>query len=158
MDEIQRWLGANLKTHSADRAREDWFENLPNAPAALSFWLQVAVELSATEPWWYDTLVAYARRCRQPDAGRGASALPEVFVNWCVGVAAKEITRPKHVGRPPNEMRDRLICAAIEAYMDPAQGGEPVSQSRACARVAEAVGLEDNSVAKIWRRWRRGKQ
>ena len=158
MDEIQRWLGTNLKSHSADRAREDWFQSLPNTPEALTFWLGLAVELSRTEPWWYETLVEYARRCRQQDAGGGTLAFPAVFVDWCVGVAAKEITRPKHVGRPPNEMRDRLICAAIEAYMDPARGGEPVSQSRACTRVAEAVDLEENTVAKIWRRWRRGKQ
>ena len=158
MDEIQRWLGANLKTHSAERAREDWFESLPNAPEALSFWLRVAVELSETEPWWYDTLVEYARRGRQRDAGGESPALPGEFVNWCVGVAAKEISRPRHFGRPPNEIRDRLICAAIEEYRNPARGAEMVSQSGACARVAEAVNLEENTVAKIWRRWRRGKQ
>ncbi|MDD9997656.1 MAG: hypothetical protein OXQ89_07920 [Rhodospirillaceae bacterium] len=73
-------------------------------------------------------------------------------------MAAKEISRPKHLGRPPNELRDRLISAAIEAYMDPSQCGEPVSQSRACARVAEAVGLDDSVVAKIWRPWRQGQQ
>ncbi|MDE0006581.1 MAG: hypothetical protein OXQ29_28155 [Rhodospirillaceae bacterium] len=156
MDEIQRWLVANLTTLRAERAREDWFENLPNAPEALSFWLTVAVDLSATEPWWYDTLVAYARRCWQADAGGGSTAVPGVFVDWCVGVAANEIDRPKHLGRPTNEMRDRLICAAIEAYMDPGSEDRPIPQLKACARVAEAVGLEDNSVAKIWRRWRRG--
>jgi len=158
VDEIQRWLVINLTTLRTKRAREDWFENLPNAPDALSFWLRIAVDLSATEPWWYDTLVAYARRCRQQDAGGGSPALPGIFVDWCVGVAAKKIDRPKHLGRPPNEMRDRLICSAIEAYRDPARDGGPIPQLRACARVAEVVGLEENSVAKIWRRWRRRKQ
>ncbi|MDE0006568.1 MAG: hypothetical protein OXQ29_28090 [Rhodospirillaceae bacterium] len=158
MDDIQRWLVANLNTLRDDRARDDWFDNLPDTPGALSFWLRIAVDLSATEPWWYDTLVAYARRCRQPDAQGGATVLPDVFVDWCVGVAANEIARPKYIGRPPNEMRDRLICAAVEAYMDPARKDGPMPQLRVCARVADAVGLEDNTVVKIWRSWRRGKQ
>ncbi len=158
MDEIQRWLRTNLRTHSAERAREDWFDNLPRAPDALSFWLRWAVELSETEPWWYDTLVEYARRYRHSGSGRGTGALPRDFEDWCVGVAAKEIARPKHLGRPPNDLRDRLICAAIEAYTNPARAGGPLPRTRACARVTHAVSLEENTVAKIWRRWRRGKQ
>ena len=114
--------------------------------------------------------------CRRPNRGgstrwwstrgdaasrtRGAVRRRFPWYSWTGASALRrqEITRPTHLGRPPNEMRDRLICAAIEAYMDPARGGESVSQSRACARVAEAVDLEENTVAKIWRRWRRGKQ
>ncbi|MCZ0953417.1 MAG: hypothetical protein OXQ89_14395 [Rhodospirillaceae bacterium] len=158
MDDIQRWLAANLKTLRSERARADWFDNLPKAPEGLSFWLRIAVDLSATEPWWYDTLAEYARRCRQPDAADELRALPAVFLDWCAGVAANDIARPKHLGRPPNELRDQLIRAAVGAYMDPARDGGPLSQPRACARVAEAVDLEENTVAKIWRRGRRGKQ
>ena len=158
MDEIQRWLVANLNTLRSERARADWFDNLPNTPEALSFWLRIAVDLSATEPWWHDTLAEYARRCRQPEAADELSALPAVFLDWCVGVAANDIVRPKHRGRPPNELRDLLICAAIEAYMDPARDGGPMLRPMACLRVAEAVDLEENTVAKIWRRGRRGKQ
>ena len=158
MYEIQCWLRVNLKAHHADGAREDWLHNHPSAPDALSFWLRIEVDLSATEPWWYDTLVAYARRCRQSDEEGGAATLPAVFVDWCVGVAAKDIFSPKQLGRPPNELRDRLICEAVEAYMGLARFGGPLPQLRACARVAEAVGLEENSVAKIWGRRRRGKQ
>ena len=81
MDEIQRWLKANLETDPADSAREAWFDNLPTTPGARSFWLRVAVEMSRTEPWWYDTLVEYARRCRESDGRVEPPALPGVFVN-----------------------------------------------------------------------------
>lgn len=158
MDEIQRWLEAGLAADPSESARETWFDNLPKTPDALSFWLRVAIRMSETEPWWYDTLVAYARRRRQPE-GRGATpAPPGVFVNWCVGVAAKEIARPKQRGRPPNRMRDRLICTAIEAYADPARSGGPVSQSGACALAADAARLDESVVARIWRRSRQGQQ
>jgi len=158
MDEIQRWLKANLETDPADSAREAWFDHLPKTPGALSFWLRVAVEMSETEPWWYDTLVAYARRCRSTNAGHGTGELPGSFVTWCIGVAANEIARPKRRGRPPNYMRDRLISAAIEAYTDPAREGESVSQHRACALAADAAGLDSSVVARIWRRSRPGQQ
>ena len=158
MDEIQRWLRASLETDPADRAREVWFDNLPTTPEGLSFWLRVAVEMSRTEPWWYDTLVEYARRCRESDGRVEPSALPGAFVNWCVGVAAKQIERPKWRGGSPNYMRDRLISAAIEAYTDPAREGESVSQYRACALAADAAGLDSSVVARIWRRSRQGQQ
>ncbi len=158
MDEIQRWLKANLETDPAERARDDWFDNLPTTPEGLSFWLRVAIELSQTEPWWYDTLVAFARRCREPH-GRGATAaLPGVFLNWCMGVAAREVERPKRRGRPPNHIRNRLICAAVEAYADPPCGGEAAPYTRACWLVADAAGLDESVVARIWRRSRQGQQ
>ena len=132
MDEIQRWLKASLETDPAQSAREDWFDNLPATPDALSFWLRVAVRMSRTEPWWYDTLVEYGRRCHESNA-RGATAqLPSVFVNWCVGVAANENDRPKRRGRPPNYMRNRFLCAAVEAYADPERGVAAVPHTRAC--------------------------
>ena len=144
MDEIQRWLRANLQTLRSERAREDWFHNLPTAPEALSFWLRIAVDLSATEPWWYDTLVEYARRRRNPDGQGTAPALPSVVLDWCVGVAANDISRPKHHGRPPNELRDRLICAAVEAYMNRARegGAMPHDGGRDCfqAGLADYLG------------------
>ena len=53
-------------------------------------------------------------------------------------------------------MRDRLICTAVEPYLDRARDGEPVSRSEACGLVADAVGLDESVVAKIWRRSRQG--
>ena len=158
MDDIQRWLRASLETDPAESARDDWFDNLPNTPDVLSFWLRVAIELSRTEPWWYDSLVAFARRFSLSGAEGRATELPGVFVNWCVGVAAKEIGPPKGRGRPPNYIRDLLICAAMEAYADPAGDGGPVSQTRACGLVADAAGLDESVVAKIWRRSRPGQK
>ena len=158
MDEIQRWLRANLETDPADRAREDWLDNLPRTPEGLSFWLRVAIDMSETEPWWYDTLVEFARRCRELD-GRGATAaLPGVFLNWCIGVVAREVGRPKGRGRPPNFIRNGFICAAVEAYADPQRGSEAVPYTRACWLVADAAGLEESVVARIWRRSRQGQQ
>ena len=152
MDEIQRWLKASLATGPADSAREAWFDNLPVAPEALSFWLQVAIGMSETEPWWYDTLVEFARRHRQ-STGRGEAAeLPKCFVNWCIGVAANEIQRPKWRGRPVNHMRDFLLCTALEAYADRSEEGERVSHSKACELVGDAAGLDESVIAKIWRR------
>ena len=75
-----------------------------------------------------------------------------------MGVAAKEIERPKWRGGSPNYMRDRFICAAVEAYADPARGGGAVLHTRACGLVADAAGLDDSVVAKIWRRSRQGQQ
>ena len=51
---------------------------LPSAPKPLSFWLRVAVKLSETEPWWYDTLAEYARRCRY--TARGTLVGPSAFL------------------------------------------------------------------------------
>lgn len=158
MDEIQRWLKASLQTDPADRARKDWFDKLPKTQEALSFWLQIAIMVSETEPWWYDTLVELARRRRQSTGWGELPELPEVFMNWCIGVAANEIRRPKRRGRPANHMRDRLICTAINTYGKRAGGGEPVSHSKACGLVADAAGLEESVVAKIWRRSRQGQQ
>ena len=89
---------AERETDPADSAREAWFEHLPTTPDARSCWLRVGVEMSRTEPWWYDTLAKYARRCREFDRLVEPSALPGVFVDWCVGVAAKEIELPKWRG------------------------------------------------------------
>ena len=156
VDEIQRWLEASLAADPSEAARESWFDGLPKAPVALSFWLQVAIRMSETEPWWYDTLVEFARRSRQPTERDELPELPGNFANWCIGVAANDITRPRRRGRPANHMRDRLICTAVEAYLDRARDGEPVSHSEACGLVADAVGLDESVVAKIWRRSRQG--
>ena len=154
MDEIQRWLEANLAVDPSEAARQSWFDNLPTSPDALSFWLQIAIGMSETEPWWYDTLVEYARRSRRT-SGRGeVTEPPAIFANWCIGVAANDIKRPRQLGRPANHMRDSLICAAIEAYLGRAPDGEPVLHSKACGLVADAVGLDETVVAKIWLRWR----
>lgn len=158
MDEIQRWVRASLETDPVDGAREDWFNRLPTSPDALSFWLRLAIGLSRTEPWWYDTLVEFARRCWHSDGEGKPLELPGFFVSWCIGVAANETVRPKGRGRPPNHMRDLLICAAVEAYAAPGRVGEPVSQTRACGLVADAVGLDESVVAKIWRRSKRGQK
>ena len=158
MDEIQRGLRASLETDPEDGAREDWFDRLPTSPDALSFWLRLAIGLSRTEPWWYDTLVEFARRCRQWEGEAKPPELPGIFVNWRIGVAANETVRPKERGRPPNHMRDLLICAAVEANAAPGRVGEPVSQTRAYGLVADAVGLDESVVAKIWRRSQRGQQ
>lgn len=100
----------------------------------------------------------FARRCRH-STGRGEETeLPEIFVNWCIGVAASDIERPKRRGRPPNHTRDWLICTAIDAYINPRRGGEPVSHSKASGLVADAAGLDESVVAKIWRRSRAGQQ
>ena len=152
MDRIQRGLRASLEIDPAESAREAWFDALPTEPEARSFWLGVVIETAEAEPWWYDTLVEYARRCRA-SAERGAKPeAPDIFGNWCMGVAAGEIGRPRRRGRPTKHIRDRLIRMAIDAYGDPERGGEPVSRSKALGLVAEAAGLEESVVAKIWRR------
>ena len=153
MDEIQRWLEASLAADPSEAARDAWFDNLPKAPVPLSFWLNVAIRMSQTEPWWYDTLVEFARRSRRSTERGESPKLPGIFVNWCIGVAANDIKRPKRRGRPASHMRDRLICTAVEAYVDPTRDGQPVSHSQACGLVADAVGLDESVVAKIWRRW-----
>ena len=152
MDEIQRWLEASLVGDPSGDAREEWLDSLAEKPDELTTWVHVMIVLSETSPWWYDTLVEYARRSRQPNERGKAPAPPRMFTDWCVGVAAGDIHRPRQRGRPPNQMRDQLICMALERYRDRARNGEPISDSEAFALVADAAGLDDSVVAKIWRR------
>ena len=152
MDEIQRWLEATLAGDPSGDAREDWLDGLAEKPDELTTWVHVMIVLSETSPWWYDTLVDYARRLRQANERGETPAPPRIFTDWCVGVAAGDINRPRQRGRPPNQMRDQLICVAMERYRDRARYGEPISDSEACALVADAAGLDDSVVAKIWRR------
>ena len=158
VDEIQRSLRASLEIGPGASAREAFFRNLPKDPDALSFWLSIAVRLSRQEPWWYDTLAALVRRCLRSPQWRDERELPGVLVGWCAGVAGGEIERPGERGRPAKHMRDALICAAVEAYLEPDSGSEGRPLGEACARVAEAACIDKSVVGKIWRRSRAGQQ
>ena len=158
MDEIQRCLRANLEAGPATAAREAFLNNLPKDPDALSFWLLIAVRLSRREPWWYDTLATLVRRSLRSREWREGRELPGVLVGWCAGVAAGEIKRPGGRGRPAKHMRDALICAALEAYLEPDPDRQGCTFGEACARVADAACVEESVVRKIWRRSRAGQQ
>ena len=158
MDEIQRSLRASLQAGPGEAEREAFFRNLPKDPDALSFWLLVAVRLSEREPWWYDTLAALVRRCLRSPQWREDRALPAVLVGWCAGVAGGEIGRPGGRGRPEKHMRDALICAAVEAYLEAGAGEEGRGLGDACARAAEAACIDASVVRKIWRRSQAGQQ
>ena len=156
MDEIQRSLRANLEAGPGAAAREAFFRNLPMDPDALSFWLLIAVRLSQQEPWWYDTLAALVRRYLSSREWQKKRELPGVLIGWCAGVAAGEIRCPGGRGRPAKHMRDALICAAVEAYLEPGPGKEGCALSEACARVADAACIDESVVRKIWRRSQAG--
>lgn len=158
MDEIQRALRASLRAGPGEAAREDFFRNLPEDPDALSFWLSIAVGLSQREPWWYDTLAELVRRYLRSSEWRERRELPWALVSWCAGVAAGQIKRPGGRGRPAKHMRDALICAAIEGYLEPGPGYEGCALGEACALVAEAACIEESVVRRIWRRSQAGRE
>ena len=158
VDRIERWLKASLKADPAATARTVWFDNLPGEPDALSFWLCVAIRQSQTEPWWYDTLLALARRYRQSPEWEHAGKLPGPLLDWCVGVALGDIVPPRPRGRPANPMRDMLICTAVDAYTDPQRGDRSCSLSQAYGLVADAAGVDDSVVRKIWQHSQAGKK
>ena len=56
--------------------------------------------------------------------------LQRIFTDWCIAVAAGDIKRPGRRGRPKKDMRDELICMAMEKYRDRALDGEAVSDRR----------------------------
>ena len=112
--------------------------------------------MSDTSEWWYDLLVEYVRRSRRRYERDETPAPPRNIAEWCLGVAAGDIKRPKSRGRPTNAARDQLIGMALEKYRDLAGDGEAVSDSEAFGRVADVVGLDDSVVAKIWRRHQQG--
>lgn len=157
MDEIQRSLRASPNADPGAVAREAFFVDLPKDPDASSFWISIANLLSGEDRWWYDTLVDLARRYRQLPSGLEGPNVPAVFLDWCVGVAAGDVTRPGQPGRPVKHMRDVLICAAVEAYQAPEAGNEPLVLGEACARVADAAALDESVVRKIRRRYGFGK-
>jgi len=152
VDEIQRWLRMSLDAGPEESLRDDLLTLLQIEGDHVRFVLHAAIDASETQQWWYDTLVEFARRWRQPDGWDGKQELPAEFVNWCIGVAGNEITRPKRRGRPTKHLRDKLIRRAVDAYAYLPYGEEPVSRTKACARVAEVVGLDESVVARIWRR------
>ena len=156
VDKIQRSLRASIEADPGAAAREAFFRNLPKDPDALSFWLLVAVRLSQEEPWWYDTLAALVRRYLSSREWREKRELPGVLVGWCAGVAAGEISRPGGRCRPAKHMRDALICAAVEAYLEPGPGNAGCALGEACARVADAACIDESVVRKIWRRSQAG--
>ena len=158
MDEIQRSLRASLEADPGAAAREAFFRNLPKDPDALSFWLLIAVRLSQQERWWYDTLAALVRRYLRSREWQEERALPGVLVGWCAGVAAGEIGRPGGQGRPGKHMRDALICAAVEAYLEPGPANEGCALGEAFARVADAACIDVSIVRKIWRRSQAGQK
>ena len=158
MDEIQRSLQASIEAGPGEAARKAFFRNLPKDPDALSFWLLIGVRLSQQESWWYDTLAALVRRYLGSREWREKRELPGVLVAWCAGVAAGEIRRPGGRGRPAKHMRDALICAAVEAYLEPSPGNEGCAVGEAICRVADAACLDESVVRKIWRRSQAGQQ
>ena len=158
VDRIERWLKASLKADPAATARSVWFDNLPGEPDALSFWLCVAIKQSETEPWWYDTLIALVQRNRQSPEWEQNPELPSLLLNWCLGVAVGDIVPPKRRGRPANPIRDMLICTAVDAYTDPKQGAQTCSLSEAYGLVADAAGVDDSVVRKIWQHSQAGKK
>ena len=157
-DEIQRSLRASLEAGPDAAAREEFIRNLPKDADALSFWLLIAVRLSQQEPWWYDTLAALVRRNLGSREWREKRELPGVLVAWCAGVAAGEISRPGGRGRRAKPTRDALICAAVEAYLEPGPGNDGCALGEACARVADAACIEESVVRRIWRRPQAGQQ
>ena len=160
MDEIQRWLEACLAEDPSDAEREDVLQSLMETGESDQelFLLYVGVGMSRTSAWWYDTMVEYARRSRRPNERGEHPKLRPIFTDWCIAVAAGDIKRPRRRGRPKKDMRDELICMAMERYRDRALDGEAVSDSEARGRVADVAGLDDSVVAKIWRRYRRRKK
>ena len=152
MAEIQHSLRASLEAGPGAAAREEFFRNLPKNPDALSFWLSIAVRVSQQSPWWYDTLAALVRRYLRSREWREKRKLPGVLVGWCAGVATGEIRRPGGRGRPAKHMRDALVGAAVEAYLQPGPGNEGCPLGEACARVADAACIDESVVRKIWRR------
>ena len=60
--------------------------------------------------------------------------------------------------RPAKHMRDALICAAVEAYLEPHPGNEGCALGEVCARVADAACIDESIVRKIWRRSQAGQQ
>lgn len=160
MDEIQRWLEACLAEDPSDAEREDVLQSLMETGESDQelFLLYVGVGMSRTSAWWYDTMVEYARRSRRPNERGEYPKLRPIFTDWCIAVAAGDIKRPSRRGRPKKDMRDELICMAMERYRDRALDGEAVSDSEARGRVADVAGLDDSVVAKIWRRYRRRKK
>ncbi len=155
MDEIQRWLEANLAAEESPEERVSIVDNLMEESEDGLLRLLMTITSAQTDPWWYDTLVEYARRTHQAIERGESPKLDRLFSHWCIGVAGNVIKRPTHRGRPKKEYRDQLICMAMARYLERAWYGEPMSDSEACALVAEVVGLDDSVVAKIWRRERR---
>ena len=121
MDEIQRWLEACLASDPPDIAREALLQSLTGESDEGLFWLSFAIMMSETSAWWYDMLVEYARQSRQPNKRGETPAPPPMFADWCIGVAANDIKRPRPRGRPTNDIRDQLICMALKRYRDRAQ-------------------------------------
>ena len=98
------------------------------------------------------------RRYLRSREWREKRELPGVLVGWCAGVAAGEIRRLGGRGRPAKHMRDALICAAVEAYLEPGLGNEGCALCEAFARVADAACIDESVVRKIWRRSQAGQQ
>ena len=59
---------------------------------------------------------------------------------------------------PVTRMRDALICAAVEAYLEPGLGNDGCALSEACARVADAACIDESVVPKILRRSQAGQE
>ena len=155
MDEIQRWLETCLAAGPPDITREALLQNMTGKSEDRLFWQSFAIMMSDTSPWWYDTVVEYVRRARRQDVPEETPLPPRNIADWCLGVAAGDIKRPRSRGRPTNAARDQLIGMALEKYRERAGDGDAVSHSEACGRVADVVGLDDSVVAKIWRSYRR---
>ena len=83
--------------------------------------------------------------------------LPSLLLNWCLGVAVDDFAPPKKRGRPSNPMRDVLNCTAVNAYTDPERGDQSCSLSHAYGLVADAAGVDDSVVRKIWQHSLAGK-
>ena len=156
MDDIQSWLEAVLAGDPPDITREALLQNMTRKSDGRSFWLSYALMMSDTSSWWYDLLVEHVRRSRRPFGGDETPGPPRTIAEWCIGVAAGDIKRPRSRGRPTNAARDQLIGMALEKYRDRIEDGEAVSDSEACGRVADVVGLDDSVVARIWRRHNKG--
>ena len=156
MDEIQHCLRASLEAGPGAAAREVFFRNLPKDPEALSFWLSMAVRLSRHETWWYDTLAALVRRYLRSREWREERELPGRVGRVVRGCGGWGDQAPRGRGRPAKHMRDALICAAVQAYLQPGPGNEGCALGEACARVAEAACIDESVVRKIWRRSQAG--
>ncbi len=158
VDEIQRWLEASLAEGAPDITREALLQNMSGTSEDRLYWQSFALMMSDASSWWYDTVQEYVRRIRRRNAPEATPLPPRTLAEWCLGVAAGDIKRPRSRGRPTNAARDQLIGMALEKYRDLAGDGEAISDSEAFGLVADVVGLDDSVVAKIWRRHRRGRQ
>ena len=149
MDDLQRFLTAVLQEPEAVTIAA-WLREIrasderPDDFLAddLEYDLELAIELSAVNLFWWNSLAALASA--QHDL-KLELALPAIFYSWCVGVAAGTFKPPVVTGRPRPVWRDIYIIGVIATYR---RRGLPLE--RAFRLVSAVCGLTVKSVQRIW--------